>query len=48
MPSFRGKPKWLLVLGLYQLMLVNSQKVVHLGHRWTQELNGGIWGLLNL
>lgn len=27
MPSFRGKPKWLLVLGLYQLILVNSQKV---------------------
>ena len=29
-------------------MLVNSQKGVYLGHHWTQELNGGIWGLLNL
>lgn len=49
MPSFKGKPRLaLLVLGLNQLMLVKSQKVVHLGHHWTQDLNGGIWGLLNL
>lgn len=48
MPSFKGKPR--LASGPWTSSANASEQSegVHLGHHWTQELNGGIWGLLNL